>query len=141
MGRGGGDRGRGRSVAGSDADYVKAATAGLSAPRAERPSTASKGSGNHREDLLQEISNMEEGPGRSVIITDLREKFPRLSKEEFDKHLIDLQREEKLVLYHDDKGADMAGKAHSEKGALHLPSGLKRHLIYLEPTGRRPKKR
>jgi hypothetical protein len=70
------------------------------------------------------------GPGHRVRLSDLRHALSDVSRGDVDRTLLDLQRQEKLVLYRIDDPTDI--RPEDERAAL-MVAGNPRHIVYLEP--------
>lgn len=65
-----------------------------------------------------------------IQIKDLRAKFPGMSKEDFDKSLIELQRQNRIALYRDDTSGDVGFVSDSAV----IVGGQPRHIVYWKLT-------
>lgn len=80
--------------------------------------------------LLAKALALGGGPGHRVRLSDLRRALGDVSRSELDRLLLELQEQEKLVLYRIDDPADI--QPDDEAAAL-MVAGNVRHILYLEP--------
>lgn len=72
------------------------------------------------------------GYGSRMYISDLRDRFPNLTKEEFDKQLSDLELQGRVTMMSNDDPRDIALNPRQEEGKLTI-GGTDNHLVYFKP--------